>query len=216
MEDNISKQLINRIINKLSGVKPFIKIVSMVDNISLISENKNIKFKKSNISISVNEMEFELDNYNLVIYLLDQIILDLTCNVNIKNYYVIHEDIEEDISKIIDKLPNVEWYISYDTHLEYLEMVDPIYSQTEMLSLIINNKKINTIESSFPKSVIFGSEYPVILNIDLLTVNEIKDQNLKMINIPYYYVDDYHAIRLITNENKRKIILRSKKMKKLK
>ena len=217
--DNITKQLITRIVNKLSGVKPFIKIMSFDESDTLTkilnyTDEKTIEYQCSNISVSVNDMEHNMDNYNLVVHLLDQIMLDLTCNVETKNYFCIRETIEEDIWKIVDKLEYVNWYASYDTHLEYLSMIDPDNKIRDWTHLEINGKEIVSLEVSFPKSVIFGSEYPIIINPEQLSVENVGQ--ILIIKIPYYYVDDFHAIRLITDEGKRKVFLRSKKINKLK
>jgi len=219
--ENITKQLITRIINKLSGVKPFIKIMNFdksntTTNIINYKDDKKIEYQCSSISVSVNDMEHNLDNYSLIVYLLDQIILDLTNNIETKSYYCIKETIYEDIWEIIEKLENVEWYASYDTHLEYLSMIDPDNKIHNWTTLEINGKEIKSLDTSFPKSVIFGSEYPIIINSEQLSVETYEDINKSVIRIPYYYVDDYYAIRLITDERKRKVFLRKKKIDKLK
>ncbi len=199
--ENIIKQLTTRIINKLSGVKPLIKVEEFNDI--------NPLYQESFISISIDTMEHGLDSYGLVLYLLDQIILDLTCKVKTKNYYCIKESVEDDIWEVVEKLKDVKWYASYQTHLEYLEMIDADSKMDDWTKLKINGKKINTLESTFPRSVIFGTEYPLLINPKKL----ICDDNI--IKIPYHYVDDFHAIRLITDDRKRLIFLRKRKISKL-
>jgi len=213
--ENISQQLINRVVNKLSGVKPFIEIMDFDKDTEIINYYDSV-YEKSSIMVSVEDMEYNLDNYNLIIYLLDQIILDLTCNVETKNYYCIKETLEDDIWKVVNKLEKVKWYASYDTHLEYLSMIDPDNKIQDWTHLEINGKRIHSMESSFPTSVIFGCEHPIIVNPKQLTIKRIEEINKYQLLIPYYYVKDFYAIRLITDERKRKVFLRKRKIDKLK
>ena len=217
MNENISKQLIKRIINKLSGVKPFIEMVEFNENENtsfLMTENNNqIRYECSNIQVSVKDLEFNLDNYNLVIHLLDKIVLDLTTNVETKNYYFIDDTIEEDIINVMNKTKKVNWFMTYETHLELLEMLK--YEGENWTDFRIKGKKIHTIETSFPKSLIFGSEHPVIINPKQIKSELLDDINTYIIRIPYYYVKNFYAMRLISDEHKKKLFLRHKKIKKL-
>ena len=215
MNENISNQLITRIINKLSGVKPFIKMINFDTNeqssYKIIENDNQVIYEQSIISVSVEDLEFNLDNYNLVIHLLDKIMLDLTINVITKNYYFIDETIEEDIISVMDKLEKVTWFMTYETHLELLSMLK--YEGKDWTDFQINGRKIHTMESSFPKSLIFGCEHPVIINPKHLKCD--KYDNISVIRIPYYYVKDFYAMRLISDEHKKKLFLRNKKIKKL-
>jgi len=203
MNENISKQLISRIITKLSGIKPFIEIRDF-------NKELDTKYDGTIISLSIPNIEYDLDNYNLVTHLLDNIILSLTENVKTHNYYFIDETMEEDIGNIVGKLTDVNWYVTFDTQMELLQLVDPLEKIYNWIDLKINDKKINTIQSTFPKSVIFGSMYPIIIDPKELNVN-----GETIIEIPFYYVDDFHAMRLITDERKKKVFLRHKKIKRL-
>jgi len=217
MNKNIVNQLISRIINKLSGIKPFINIIEFDDSyqksVIVYENNTQVKYESSVISISVEDLEYNLDNYNLIIHILNKIMLDLTMNVVTKNYYFIDETIEEDIANVMDKLEKVTWFMTYETHLELLEMLK--YEGKNWTDFQINGKKIHTMESSFPKSLIFGCEHPVIINPKHLK-SELFDGDGSVIKIPYYYVKDFYAMRLISDEEKRKVVLRNKKIKKLK
>ena len=217
MNENISNQLITRIINKLSGVKPFIKMINFDTNeqssYKIIENDNQVIYEQSIISVSVEDLEFNLDNYNLVIHLLDKIMLDLTINVITKNYYFIDETIEEDIISVMDKLEKVTWFMTYETHLELLSMLN--YEGQNWTDFQINGRKIHTMESSFPKSLIFGCEHPVIINPKHLK-SELFDDHRSIIKIPYFYVKDFYAMRLISDEHKKKLFLRHKKIKKLK
>jgi len=216
MNKNIVNQLISRIINKLSGIKPFINIIEFDDSyqksVIVYENNTQVKYESSVISISVEDLEYNLDNYNLIIHILNKIMLDLTMNVVTKNYYFIDETIEEDIANVMDKLEKVTWFMTYETHLELLEMLK--YEGKNWTDFQINGKKIHTMESSFPKSLIFGCEHPVIINPKHLK-SELFDGDRSVIKIPYYYVKDFYAMRLISDEEKRKVVLRNKKIKKL-
>jgi len=216
MNENISIQLTNRIINKLSGVKPFIKIVDFgINNTSsykIVENNNQVIYEQSIISVSVEDMEYNLDNYNLIIHLLDKIMLELTVNVETKNYYFIDDTIEEDIIEVMNKLEKVTWFMTYETHLELLSMLK--YDGKDWTDFQINGRKIHTMESSFPKSLIFGCEHPVIINPKLLKT-ELFDNNKSVIRIPFFYTKDFYAMRLISDEEKRKVVLRNKKIKKL-
>ena len=217
MNKNIVNQLISRIINKLSGIKPFINIIEFDDSyqksVIVYENNTQVKYESSVISISVEDLEYNLDNYNLIIHILNKIMLDLTMNVVTKNYYFIDETIEEDIANVMDKLEKITWFMTYETHLELLEMLK--YEGKNWTDFQINGKKIHTMESSFPKSLIFGCEHPVIINPKHLK-SELFDGDGSVIKIPYYYVKDFYAMRLISDEEKRKVVLRNKKIKKLK
>ena len=220
MNENISIQLINRIINKLSGVKPFIKMVEFdnygQESFMMYENNTEIRYECSSISVSVKEMEYNLDNYNLVIYLLDQLMLNLTMNVETKNYYFINDTIEEDMIDVMNKTEKVTWFMTYETHLELITMLDPEEKIVNWTDFNINGRKIHTIESSFPKSLIFGCEYPIIINPKQLKVISIDNIDSAVIQIPFFYVKDFYAMRLISDEHKKKLFLRHKKIKKLK
>jgi len=221
MNENVSNQLITRIINKLSGVKPFINMVDFNNygeensSVMMYEGDSQVKYECSTISVSVKDLEFNLDNYNLVIHLLDKIMLELTMNIESKNYYLIEETIEEDIIKVMNKLDKVTWFMTFDTHLELLTMLDPNDKLDNWRDFRINGKKINTMESSFPKSLIFGSEHPIIINPELLKSELFDDINTTVIRIPFFYTNDFYAMKLISDEQQKKIILRNKKIKKI-
>jgi len=222
MNENISKQLINRIVNKLSGIKPFLNVVEFDDfndNPEIFTVNydkiNKITYHRGVISVSVKELEQDLDNYNLVIHLLDKIMLELTINVTTKNYYFINDTIEEDMIEVMNKLEKVKWFMTYETHLELLSMLDPNGQMDNWTNFEINGRKIHTMESSFPKSLIFGSEYPVIINPKLLISETFEELNVSVIRVPFYYTKDFYAMRLITDETQKKLFLRQKKIKKL-
>ena len=222
MNENISKQLINRIVNKLSGIKPFLNVVEFDDfndNPEIFTVNyekiNKVAYHRGVISVSVKELEQDLDNYNLVIHLLDKIMLELTINVTTKNYYFINDTIEEDMIEVMEKLDKVKWFMTYETHLELLSMIDPNGLMDNWTNFNLNDRKINTIESSFPKSLIFGSEHPIIINPKLLITETIEELNVSVIRIPFYYTKDFYAMRLITDETQKKLFLRQKKIKKL-
>lgn len=215
MNENIIKQLKSRIITKLSGIKPFIEICNFGDSkLPLKIYNNDIEYERGNISISIQEITHELDNYHLVTYLLDSIILELTMCVTTKNHYI-SKDTLSDITSVIYEQDNINWFMTHSTQMEYLELMDLKTGNGDWSKFVINNKRINLIESTFPKSVIFGSEYPLLIDPNTLNVNLYDDENISIINIPYYYIDDFHAVRLITDENQRKMFLRNKKIKKL-
>ena len=210
MNENISNQLIKRIINKLSGSKPFINMVEFNSD-----ENELMGYDHSEIEVSVKDMEYNLDNYNLIIHLLDLIMLELTSNVETKNYYFIDDTIEEDIIDVMNKLDKVKWFMTYETHMELISMLDPEQQNDNWTDFRINGRKIYTIETSFPKSLIFGCEYPIIINPRQIKSELLEDINTSIIRIPFYYVKDFYAMRLISDERKKKMFLRHKKIKKL-
>ena len=222
MNENISNQLINRIINKLSGVKPFINMVDFNtygennSSFMMCEGDTEVRYECSTISVSVKDLEFNLDNYNLVIHLLDKIMLELTVNIETKNHYFIDDTIEEDIIDVMNKLDKVKWFMTYETHMELIDMLKPDTIGDNWTDFRINGKKIYTIETSFPKSLIFGSEHPLIINPKLLKSELFDDINTTVIRIPFFYTKDFYAMRLISDEDKKKLFLRNKKIKKLK
>lgn len=216
--------LINKIYNRLSSVKPFIQLRSLNDDyhsIKMISNQKEITYHKSSINVMINKLYKDIDNYQLITYILDQIILSLTSNVKTKNFYFIDETIHEDIFYVLnnEKYSDVEWYVSMDTHINSSELVKGFQLDDDWTNLTINGKKINVLESSFPKDIIFGSKYSIIIpsNIDLFNTKILKEiEETQILTIPYYYIDDFYAIRLINDEYKKRMYLRNRKLNRIK
>jgi len=108
-----------------------------------------------------------------------------------------------------------------DTHMLFTEMTKNFYTNGEWTKLTIGNKLINTLECSFPKDIIFGTNYPIIINKNEVyqthnNENVVRDIGANSIKITFYYIDEFYAIRMITDEKQKKLFLRKRKLKNLK
>jgi len=210
--------LIVKILRRLSQTKNFLDVRdfhvvnNMISKKSIGDKLERKEYKKVEISLDRYTIEHDIDDYNLLYHIFDKILLELTMNVKTKNFYFIQETIEEDLLDIIANpiLQDTNWYITMETHLKFTEMMMNFYTEGEWTKLTIGDKKINTLESSFPKNIIFGTNYPIIINR-----NEVY-QDSKTIKIIFYYIDEFYAIRMITDEKQKKLFLRKRKLKQLK
>lgn len=225
MYNTIEQQLINLIKNKLDGLSPFLtiknniknsKIYTIENNNALIINddidisnvyNKVIEYEKSSVIFHFNDYT----TYNITPMILNAIILNLTMLINTKNHYIIRDNIEEEIQKIIKYNDNINWFDTYETRIEFLSLYDSNNKIKDWSKLNLCGKEIYPLESDFPKSVIIGTPHSLLVNTN--EINIIREDNKITVNLPYYYIDDFHAIRIISDESKRLIYLRNKKIK---
>jgi hypothetical protein len=216
--------LINKILRRIENNKGFIEIKdypnynNLHEKQDFYSEIEVIKYNKSNIILNIHKMEHSIGDYDLNYYILDNIILEVSEKIKTKNYYFVEETMYDNLCDIMIKkeLIGVNWFVTMDTHMILTEITNKIY-KNEWTNLEIGDNKINTLECNFPKDVIFGTKYPIIINkTEIYEVAENDNMDtINGINIPFHYIDDFYAIRMITDEKKKKLFLRDIKIRKL-
>lgn len=224
---NGSNYLINKILRVLDNNN--LTIVGNINQPNIFIDEKiqdNIirkHYSKAVISLDYYTLTHIIDNYTFLPYILDKILLELTSNISTKNHYFTKETINEDLQNIINnpQLKNINWYVTLDTHLAITSITGKFSTNDNNNNTVlkIDDKEIKILDSSFPNGAILGTSYPILINnnevfesYDTSSTSALQSYN---INLTFYYINEFHAIKMITDEKQKKIFLRQRKLKKL-